>query len=375
MGATAIEKAAPSAITGTYHSAQAIDARLSAAQRDFHLCSPFTAVGALPDGCGVQIAVVKVDVDHETYDVGMGKLGLGKSALDRIAHAIGLSWDPQQSHRLDDGRDPHYAHYRAVGRYRASDGQQQIVLGEKEMDLREGSPQVIALEERARRKNKSADQQIREMRLHILAHAETKARLRAIRSMGIRTSYDRRELEKPFACARVVFTGKTADPEMRREFSRMTAASFLGGVHSLYGEQPGHQRQLPAGHAPPPIGAVQPDDEDDFDALPPDVIEHAPAPEAAPPKTRARSTKSTTSKSRGGVIKFGKSKDTPFTEADENTLEWYARVLRESVDNPDKANFRAKNEADLREVEHELARRRGEDEPGGESDGDDWPEG
>lgn len=262
----ALARASNTAITGTYHTAQAIDARLAAAQRDYHLVSPFTAVGALPDGCGVQLTLVRVDIENETYDVGMGKVGLSKSALDRISHGVGISWDPIASRRLDDGRDPHYVHFRAVGRYRASDGQQQIVIGEKEMDLRVGSPQCEALEERARRKGKTADAQIREMRLHILSHAETKARLRAVRSMGIRTSYSRAELAKPFAVARVVFTGKTNDPELRREFSKMTAASFLGGITTLYGEQPGHERMLPAGHAPPPVGSVPADDDDFIDA-------------------------------------------------------------------------------------------------------------
>lgn len=370
----ALAKREGGAITGTFHSPAAIDARLKAAGERFHLCSPFTAVGVMPEGCGVQLALVKVDVDHETYDVGFGKLGLAKSALDRISHGIGISWDPMLSRRLDDGRDPHYAHYRAVGRYRASDGQQQIVIGEKEMDLRDGSPQCEALEERARKKNKSADAQIREMRMHILGHAETKARLRAIRSMGVRTSYDRDELEKPFACARVVFTGKTEDAELRREFSKMTAASFLGGVTTLYGEQPGHQRTLPAGetHAPPPVGAAR--DEDDFDGDEGDYVDTDASCAAAEPDASRKTQPQRSQSSSGGVIRLGKSKGTPIRDADDGALKWYADVLRENIADPKRARFKSENERDLAAVEAEQARRRGEDEPaeqGGESD---WPD-
>lgn len=54
------------------------------------------------------------------------------------------------------------------------------------MDLRDGSPQIEALYARAQGGRKDPTNQIREMRLHIMAHAESKARLRAIRSIGVR---------------------------------------------------------------------------------------------------------------------------------------------------------------------------------------------
>lgn len=393
--AEAIQRAQSSAVqhgrsklTGTYHSSEAIDGRLKHAEANYHLVSPFTAVGAMPEGCGVQIALVRVDSTNETYDVGGGKSGLSKSALDRIAHAVGLSWDPGQSRRLDDGSDPHYVHFKAVGRYRASDGQHQIVIGEKEMDLRDGSPQLEALWERYRTTKaqwdsgrskrkyppKEPSAQIREMRLHVLSHAETKARLRAIRSMGIRSSYSREELSKPFACARVVFTGHTENEALRHRFAEMTAASFLGGVTTLYGEQPGAQRQLPAGHAPPPIGRVQADADDFLESdpaeaaedMPPNVIDHQ---EEPPPEERPRATRSD-----GPVFRFGRCKGELLSEAEERDVEWYVGALRNSVNDPDKARFRADNERELEAAERELARRRGEDgESSTDADPDSFP--
>lgn len=391
----ALARSEGSAITGTYHSAAAVDARLAAAQERFHLCSPFTAAGALPEGCGVQITLVQVDVDNETYDVGGGKLGLAKTALERVSHGIGISWDPELSRRLDDGRDPHYVHFKVVGRYRASDGQQQVVIGEKEMDLRDGSPQVEGLWDRYRASKakfeagkakyapKEPTAQIREMRLHILGHAETKARLRAIRSMGIRTSYAREELAKPFACARVVFTGRTEDPELRREFSKMTAASFLGGSRSLYGEPVSQPRALPpSGHAAPPVGTVR--DEDDFVDVHPEtgeVFEGRPTPATEPSQAApASSSERRAPASRGGdapVMKFGKSKGTPIDEADEDDLTWYAGALRKSVNDPEKSRFKAQNLSELEAVERELARRRDEelaDPPSTDDEDDSWPD-
>lgn len=397
MGA-AIEKARSGELTGTYHSPTAIDARLASASKTAHLVSPFPAAGALPEGCGIQIAMVAVDVENETYDVGGGKRGLAKSALDRIAHAVGISWDPMQSRRLDDGSDPYYAHFRAVGHYKATDGQTQTVIGSKEMDLRDGSPQVAGLWERyedakakfAKGKLKYAAKeptaQIREMRLHILAHAETKARLRAIRAMGLRTSYTPAELAKPFVTARVVFTGRTADPELRRDFAKMTAASFLGGVHSLYGEPTPAVRSLPAGTPPPPVGSVGAADDDFPDDS---IIEHEEAPAAAaepPPRERRASPprqRPSDSSEGAHVIRFGRNKDCAIDDEDAvslEDLEWYRAAVARNVADPDKARFRAADEAILAEIDRELARRRGEEEPpaddgaGDFEDESGWPE-
>lgn len=356
---TALARESSAEITGTFHSGRAVDARLAVAQRDYHLVSPFTAAGALPEGCGVQLTLVRIE-PAETYPTGGGKFGLSKNALDRIGHAVGISWDPMLSRRLDDGRDPHYCHYKAVGTYRAADGQVQTIQGEKEFDVRDGSPQL---------KGKSP-RQIEEMRMHVLSHAETKARLRAIRSMGIRTGYTQAELEKPFACARVVFTGKTANPELRAEFARMTAASFLGGTRALYGSAP----SLPAetGHAPPPVGSVPADDDDFIDATGEAACSPSEPEPTRPAQSQRREELPSGRQAEGEpVLRFGRAQGTPISEADDRDLEWYAGALRRSIEDPDKARFRSANEADLRAIEDELARRQG---GGSDSFDEEWPE-
>ncbi len=275
-GGAAIERRVErETISGTYQDPRVLDAKLTQASNRAHLVSPFTSVGALPAGFAVRLAAVMVDRKNETYPIpASSKVGLSKAALDKIGHALGLSWDPRMSGRLDDGRDPRYCRYRAVGSYMGADGIRHVVSAEKEMDLREGSPTVEGLAERAAKKGKKADDQIRELRMHIVSHAETKARLRAIRSMGIRTAYEPDELTKPFVAACVTFTGATDDPALRTEFAKLIAQNALAGTAMLYPPAPGPAllERTPA----PPIESSAPDlDEDDDESdLGPDDRAH-----------------------------------------------------------------------------------------------------
>jgi hypothetical protein len=241
---------------------------LEKAQTVGHLVSPATSCGSLPEGTSVALSAVLVDVARETYGIAGGgdKVGLGKVALDRIALAAGVSWDPQQSRRTDDGRDPHYVSYVAVGHYRQFDGSTCTIIGEKELDMREKSPAVEALRAKYREKlavweqdgkqgypPRSPDLQIAEVRTHLLSHAASKAKLRAIRGLGIRTSYSKAELAKPFVIAKLTFSGESEDPELRRAFALMRARSFLGAHAALYGRAPSAP-QLPPGRPAPPVG-------------------------------------------------------------------------------------------------------------------------
>jgi len=231
-------------VAGSHARADDVVTALTEASAQFHLVSPATACGGLPEGTEVVISMVTVDcrldqrgkpVSSDIYPVGSGKFGLGKAPLDRIAGAAGVDWDPVLTRRLDDGRDPHYCSFQAVGYVRSFDGSRRTITGTKEMDLRAGSPQCEALAARRTDGSGDADKQIREMRLHILGHAESKAKLRAIRSLGLQTSYPIEDLRRPFAVARLMFTGRSQDPELRREFARMNAEAMIGGTRALYG--------------------------------------------------------------------------------------------------------------------------------------------
>src|SRR3990167_673869 len=226
-------------LQGSFREASDVNQRLNTASSRCHRVAPAPSVGALPEGCAVALSIVQVDLREmaaggEVYDVGGGKLGIGKSVLDRIAAAAGISWDPQLGGRVDDGSDPYYCHFRAVAHVRHFDGTEQVLTGEKEMDLRPGSPQVQALQARLRparpgQPPPTIDKQLRELRLHILAHAESKAKNRAIRSLGLKSGFTKEDLAKPFVVAKLMWTGQTKDPSLRRLFAEMTAERMLGG--------------------------------------------------------------------------------------------------------------------------------------------------
>jgi hypothetical protein len=267
------------------HDPKAVTKHLQELSANYHVVSPATRVDALPEGCGVAVSYVIVDPNTdkdgpgEVYKVG-DKLGLSGTTLAKIGAAAGVDWDPRLSGRLDDGSDPHYCHYRAVGYVRNFDGSVRTLTGEVEIDAREGSPQIEEITTKAENatrwengKKVSAPRdprpQILELRKFLIRHAERKAKNRAIADMGVKRSYAPAELQKPFAVARLMWTGESRDPELRRVFAEKTADAMIGGMSALYGRQPAAlPERAPApqlsAHRPPPVGSVE-DDAEDYD--------------------------------------------------------------------------------------------------------------
>lgn len=374
------------ALTGSTRSASDLAQRLASIADQAHVVAPAMSAATLPEGCEVVTSAVLIDVAHETYKVGNVKegneyvetRGLGKVALEKIAGAAGISWDPSASGRLDDGSDPYYCAWRVVGNLRHFDGTEVTIEGSKEMDLREGSPQLQALFDRAKTgKSKDPTAQIREMRLHIMAHAESKARLRAIRSIGLRPAYTATELKKPFVVARLVFSGRSADPETQRAFSMMTAQAMLGGRRALYGGErdsralpaPRAVQALPAPQrlAPPPVGSTPMDDDDDL----PDSWQQTAAPAA-----RAEQAQPAAQQSRqrepgdddrveppqqqrmsGVVIPGGQSKGQPIEEASDRDLQYWIGRISGSLDAGDSRNV-ARDQVMLDAMRAEMEARR-----------------
>lgn len=266
------------------HDPFAINERFKKLAENYHIVSVATHVDALPLGFGVSVSFVNVNPDSgkdgpgDVYSTGK-KVGLSGHVIQQIGAALAVDWDARESGRLDDGSDPRYVHFRATGWVKNFDGTPRRIVGEVEMDLRDGSPQVEEIkakaEARARKYKDTNDggaAQIMEMRKFILRHAETKAQLRAIsKGVGLKRAYHPAELKKPFAVARLSFTGHTEDPELKKEFARMLGAAALSGMRALYGEPPpAALPPAPIGHAPPPLGAVDGDLEDDEPDFEPD---------------------------------------------------------------------------------------------------------
>jgi len=238
-----------------------------------------------PDEPPKKVRKIAALANKEIYEIASDQFGLSKTVLQKIQTAAGISWDPEASYRADNGSEPFYCEYVAVGSYYQFDGTPQTLMGRKEVDLRDGSALCReahekaeasarayvskwrkwgnesdeAFEERKRAKirdaHERAEKNIRQARIHIVSLTETKAQLRAIRSLGIKTSYSLRELEKPFVIARLAFTGQSDDPELRRLFAEGTMNYMLRGRAALFGGRRSDQRRQlgPAAGAPPPI--------------------------------------------------------------------------------------------------------------------------
>lgn len=380
--------AALAQLTGSYTDARVANERLAFANANFHLISPATTCGTLQVGCELVLSAVLINPKTDAYDVGGGKVALLKAPLEKIAAAMGLGWVPGLCRRLDDGSDPHYAHFEVAGVYYSFDRTPIPVTGHKEMDIREGSQRFKDIQKRARKWNDSLkhqpndrygkkryprdpDDQISMERIHVLAHAESKAKLRAIRSVGVHSGYYPHELEKPFVCARMVFTGRTDNPELAKMFGAMIAQSYLNAGAIAYGSQLPAAPSLPLpasnndndpratsviahvveGHKPPKVGQrVRPDereedlgedddddDDDDDDREPRDVRddreqddEHTPA---ASPASKREAAARAQSQSRTFTIPAGAERGRTLQEASSGQLQFWTNRMRDDIDN------------------------------------------
>jgi hypothetical protein len=238
------------AIEGNFGEPGRATAALKAAAEAYHLISPATMVGSLPEGCSVALALVYINPsDPHLYKVG-DKLALDKTHLAQIGNASGASI--VSSHRTDDGSDPHYCAWTVKVQYRQFDGTFLTKQGSVEMDVREpfGAEYVDAVR-KAMDKNRDPAKQIGELRRFITRHAESKALNRAYAALGIRRSYTEKELEKPFCVARVTFTGHSEDPAARAQFREGIMQSFLSSSVAAFGPAD-HTASPDVPHPPPP---------------------------------------------------------------------------------------------------------------------------
>lgn len=315
-----------------------VTAFLQKANESYHLISPASSVAMIPEGCSIVTSVVLVDGtgDRETYPASKAddhpgensRRCLGKVALDRISGAAGIVWDPILGCRVDNNSDPLYCQWRAVGTYRAFDGSPITVPKNKAVDLRQGSPQAKMMTEK----------QLPQARMFVMEMAESKAMNRVVRTLGVRMSYTREELKKPFIVARLMLTGANIkDPALKREIVMMRAASMLGGASMLYGGGAGSSHQMSAGPVthqiapsamapalpaaePPPVGTpVDEDDEDDAEPIP------TPTPGFP-------------------VVAFGNKKGWSIDLISEADLTWYLGVCKKAVDDPSKSKYKTSNQ-------------------------------
>lgn len=250
--------------------------------------------GEIPVGHSVVMNVLRANPDSkagDVYDVGMGKFGLTGNFLNALADAAGVS----MAGSVMIAYEKNYCVVEATAARMGLDGSVRRVPRRKVMDLREGSGQLTAMRDAAKAKNKDAETQIREQRLRIAEHADSKAALRAIRAILSVRTYTPEELRKPFAVFKLQFTGKTNDPQLKQIFAVGLMNASLGAMGALYGApaqaMPGPALMMGGGSAPmlgagPATGGALPvdmgDGVPDEDDVPPGN-----EPPAGPPKITA----------------------------------------------------------------------------------------
>lgn len=272
------------------------------------IAPPVQVLGGFVGGWTVVASIVRVNTTvnedgqgPETYiDRGFMKgrdqRALNRVGLMKIAAAAGVKWTPQTGRR-DDGRVPHLWQYYAEGVVDTPDGSYQIISGEVEIDLRDGSPQIggwtpeawQALLEQNRHRQKSdqvwaingwSEKRLMQARSMGLRLSETKAKNRAIRSLGLQQVYTVKELEKPFVVFRAMYVPDTSDPVIRR----MVAERALHGRQALYPAAPPATSYLAA---PLPPAATLETSCAETDAPMPPVASVSSVAAAVPPRAAA----------------------------------------------------------------------------------------
>jgi len=244
---------------GVFNSVEKLSEAVKALGERFNLVQPGGAIGGdLPLLHAAGISFVFVD-QNETYRIpGRSQVGIGKNALDRIAAAAGVRWNPHLCGLLvGNSSDPNMVEFQAVGTILQLDGTERMITAVKRIDLRADKSLPIEkwgsdaqeIARQAARDKREPWPQILQQRQHILSLAESKAKNRAIRSLGVRTAYEPSELAKGFAVLRLQFTGRSEDPEVEREVSMMIARRALGGSAMLFGT-PSAGALLPASGPP-----------------------------------------------------------------------------------------------------------------------------
>ncbi|RPJ08567.1 MAG: hypothetical protein EHM36_05305 [Deltaproteobacteria bacterium] len=200
------------------------------------------------------VEIVKINPDPkagEVYEVvfNSGDFSLRAVALMRIGYAVGLVWNARGCGRTDNGMNPNIVTYRAEAAVRKEDGTWMPLTAEYMLDL-----EIIEQETRDSYEKKSKDYakkegwsedkrkdyiekslkrdmtQKRKFRLQL---AQTGAMGVVVRKiLGLKGTYKKVELEKPFIVPKIAFRPDVNDPKIREALLKqgMDATNLLFGA-------------------------------------------------------------------------------------------------------------------------------------------------
>jgi hypothetical protein len=199
------------------------------------------------------LEVVKINPDDkagEVYEVvkNSGNYSLRAVTLNRIGYAAGLIWNAKGCGRTDDGTDPDIITYRAEAAVRKEDGTYMPLSAEYMLDLKvveqelrqeyERKAGYEIKDKRLKEEDKAAwiefrmNRDMLQKRKFRLQLAQTGAMGVVIRKiLGLKGTYSKTELEKPFVVPKIAFAPDVSDPKVRELLLRqgMDATNALFG--------------------------------------------------------------------------------------------------------------------------------------------------
>jgi hypothetical protein len=211
-----------------------------------NIIAPTTAVGdRLTPLYVVRTTEVRIDLSEcfEIKERGQTLYGLGKPALDKIAQAGGISFDPALSGVVGKPSED-YLMFRAVANMTLPDGTKTTGIGTVEwMKNREYDPIAAELEDaKATYAANKTDQnrkmvygktkQLADIMRYRVPMVESKAMNRAVRRlMGLKAKYTKAELAEPFVVPHIEYMPDLAD----RNVMELLKSGADGRANALYG--------------------------------------------------------------------------------------------------------------------------------------------
>jgi len=222
-------------------------------EKNFNILVPTQTIKEISPFHKPVLEIVKVNPDPsagEVYEIvqGSGDYSLRAAALQKIGYAAGLIWNARGCHRTDDGSDPDIVSYRAEAAVRKEDGTYMLLNAEYMVDLKvieEETRESYEKKSQSLKKEKGWTEQQRkdyvekcvkrdmlQKRKFRLQLAQTGAMDRVIRKiLGLKGTYKKEELEKPFVVPKIAFNPDISDPKVRELLLRQG----LEATNLLYG--------------------------------------------------------------------------------------------------------------------------------------------
>lgn len=205
-----------------------------------HVISPYAAFTGLAEGFALVATKIYINLEKASEEVwdgdsslpwlkGTNKCSLAKVGLRRIAECGSYSTDTED---LTDYRIPYFWRVKAFISWRGLDGTTITRTAMKTWDCRE--PQAGLPDGGADIRNFTRNQ-ILENRKHGLRHCESRAVNAVIREIGLKQTYTKEELKKPFIVVKAMFQPNMKDPIQ----AQAVVEANLRGTSALYrGQRP-----------------------------------------------------------------------------------------------------------------------------------------